>query len=47
MSEFEANENQAISSDFNDFEEEQVAELEDTDDWGDYCLYLFIILTYI
>lgn len=35
MSEFEINENQTtISSDFNDFEEEQVAELEDTDDWG-------------
>jgi hypothetical protein len=25
----------ALSSDFNDFEEEQVAELEDTDDWGE------------
>ena len=38
MSEFERSENEVsatIGSDFNDFEEEQVAELEDTDDWGD------------
>lgn len=38
MSEFEVteNENERIVSDFNEFEEEQVAELEDTDDWGNY-----------
>jgi hypothetical protein len=33
MAEFE--EMEASPSDFNDFEEEQVAELEDTDDWGE------------
>jgi hypothetical protein len=34
MAQFEEENDLAMSSDFNDFEEEQVAELEDTDDWG-------------
>lgn len=42
MSEFEVteNENERIVSDFNEFEEEQVAELEDTDDWGNYLILI-------